>query len=119
MEMPFFRLDEIVPFPMAEGVVGRPVFGQAAMINVAELAPGAVVSEHSHPHEQIGLVLRGMMELTIDGITRELRPMDGVVIPGGAVHSARGGPEGAVVVDVFQPVREDYRERWTSQSHTP
>lgn len=119
METPFFRLDEIAAFPMTTGVTGRPVFGQDAMINLAELEPGAVVSDHSHPHEQIGLVLRGMMELTVDGVTRELLPMDGAVIPGGVVHSARGGPEGAVVVDVFQPVREDYREHWMGQSLRP
>ena len=119
METPFFRLDEIPSFPLTSGVTGRPVFGRSAMINVVELEPGAIVSEHNHPHEQIGLVLRGMMELTIDGVTRELHPMDGVVIPGDVVHSARGGPEGAVVVDVFQPAREDYRERWTGQSASP
>ena len=33
------------------------------------------------------------------------------VIPGGVEHSARCGPEGATVIDVFQPVREDYRAR--------
>ena len=112
MEAPFFRLDEIAPFAMVPGVSGQPIFGQGTMINVATLDPGAIVAGHSHPHEQIGLVLRGMMELTIDDVTQELGPMDGVVIPGGVVHSARGGPEGAVVVDVFQPPREDYRERW-------
>lgn len=115
MRSPFFRLDDIPAFPMTAGVTGRPVFGRDAMINIAELEPGAVVADHSHPHEQIGVVLRGMMELTLDGVTRELHPMDGVVIPGDAVHSARGGPEGAVVLDVFQPVREDYRERWADR----
>jgi hypothetical protein len=27
-------------------------------------------------------------------------------------HSAYCGPEGALVLDIFTPVREDYRERW-------
>jgi hypothetical protein len=40
--------------------------------------------------------------------------MDGYVIPGGVEHSAYCGPEGALVLDVFRPVREDYRERWSS-----
>jgi hypothetical protein len=38
--------------------------------------------------------------------------MDGYVLPGGVEHSAYCGPEGALVLDVFRPVREDYRERW-------
>ena len=37
--------------------------------------------------------------------------MDAVALPGGMEHSAVAGPEGAVMLDVFQPVREDFRER--------
>ena len=119
MEPSFFRLDEVVRFAMADGVTGRPVFGADAMINLAELGPGAVVPEHSHPHEQIGLVLRGTLELTIDGATSTLGPMDGAVIPGGVPHGALAGPEGAVMLDVFQPAREDYRALWTAQTVRP
>ena len=39
-------------------------------------------------------------------------PMQGYVLPGGVEHSAYCGPDGALVLDVFRPVREDYRERW-------
>jgi hypothetical protein len=38
----------------------------------------------------------------------------GYVLPGGVEHSAHAGPEGATVVDVFQPVREDYRARYST-----
>jgi hypothetical protein len=38
------------------------------------------------------------------------------VIPGGVEHSAYCGPEGSLVLDVFTPVREDYRERWEAES---
>ncbi len=31
-------------------------------------------------------------------------------IPGGIEHSARVGSEGCRVLDIFQPVREDYRK---------
>jgi hypothetical protein len=37
------------------------------------------------------------------------------VLPGGVEHSAYCGPEGALVLDVFRPVREDYRERWSAE----
>ena len=37
------------------------------MINLIELEPGATVPLHSHPHEQLGLVLRGMQALVVDG----------------------------------------------------
>jgi quercetin dioxygenase-like cupin family protein len=108
----FVRFDDVPAFALVEGVEGRPLFGDKAMINVIEFAPGATVAAHSHPHEQLGIVLRGMQALVVDGVARELGPMEGYVLPGNVVHSAYCGPEGATVIDVFSPVREEYRETW-------
>ena len=55
-----------------------------------------------------------MQALVVDGVAHELQPMEGYVLPGGVEHSAYCGPEGALVLDVFCPVREDYRSRWES-----
>src|SRR6266566_3668743 len=111
----FVHFDEIKSFELVEGVTGRPLFGAGAMINMIELEPSAVVPLHSHPHEQLGIVLRGMQALVIDGEAHELGPLEGYVLPGGVEHSAYCGPEGALVLDVFRPVREDYRETWRSE----
>ena len=35
--------------------------------------------------------------------------MDAMHIPSGVAHGAYAGPEGAVVLDVFVPIREDFR----------
>jgi quercetin dioxygenase-like cupin family protein len=112
MEPRFVHFDDVMPFTLIEGVEGRPLFGQKAMINVVEFDAGATVPEHSHPHEQLGVVLRGMQALVIDGVAVEMGPLEGYVLPGNVVHSAYCGPEGATVIDVFTPVREEYRERW-------
>jgi quercetin dioxygenase-like cupin family protein len=114
VEPQFVRFDDVRPFELVAGVTGRPLFGEGAMLNVIELAPGSVVPAHSHEHEQLGIVLRGMQALVIDGVSHELGPMEGYVLPGGVEHSAYCGPDGALVIDIFQPVREDYRERWDS-----
>ena len=45
--------------------------------------------------------------------------MEGYVLPGHVEHSAYCGPEGATVIDIFCPVREDYRERWTREAADP
>jgi quercetin dioxygenase-like cupin family protein len=108
----FVRLDGVRAFELAAGVSARPLFGERAMINLIEFEPGATVPLHSHEHEQLGLVLRGMQALVVDGVGHELGPMEGYVLPGGVEHSAYCGPEGATVLDIFAPVREDYRERW-------
>ena len=112
MEPQFVRFDDVRAFSLAEGVSGRPLFGGNGMVNVIEFAPGATVAPHSHPHEQLGIVLQGMQALVIDGQAYELGPMEGYVLPGDVMHSAYCGPAGATVIDIFVPVREDYRERW-------
>jgi quercetin dioxygenase-like cupin family protein len=104
-----FRLDAIAPFALAEGVRARALFGDAAMLNLVELDPGAVVPEHSHPHEQLGIGLRGLITMVIDGTERPMGPMDAMHIPSGVVHAGVAGPEGALVLDVFTPIREDFR----------
>ena len=105
------HFDDVAPFDLAPGVSGRPLFGEGAMLNLIDFAAGATVPAHSHEHEQLGIVLRGMQALEVDGVAHELGPLDGYVLPGGVEHSAYCGPEGALVLDVFRPVREDYRQR--------
>jgi quercetin dioxygenase-like cupin family protein len=111
MEPKFVHFDDVKPFELVQGVMGRPLFGEGAMINLIEFEPGAVVPLHSHPHEQLGIVLRGVQVLVVAGVEHPLGPMEGYVLPGGVEHSAHCGPEGATVIDIFQPIREDYRER--------
>ena len=99
-------------FDLAPGVRGRPLFGDGAMLNLIDLEPGADVGLHSHPHEQLGLVIEGELTLVIDGVRHVLRPGDGYTISGGVAHSAHAENGDCRVLDVFQPVREDYRTRF-------
>ena len=64
---------------------------------------------HSHPHEQIGVVLEGVQVLIVGGREHHLGVNEAYVVPGGVEHGGRGGPEGCRVLDVFVPGREDYR----------
>jgi unsaturated pyranuronate lyase len=115
-EPQFIRFDERRAFELATGVSGRPLFGDAAMLNLIDFEPGSIVPLHSHPHEQLGIVLRGMQALVVDGEAHEMGSYEGYVLPGGVEHSAYCGPDGALVLDVFCPVREDYRDRWAAEA---
>jgi quercetin dioxygenase-like cupin family protein len=115
-EPQFVRFADVRSFVLAEGVSARPLFGDGAMLNLIEFEAGATVPLHSHPHEQLGLVLRGMQALVVDGVPHELGPLEGYVLPGGVEHSAYCGSQGALVLDVFNPVREDYEARWTAEA---
>jgi quercetin dioxygenase-like cupin family protein len=103
--------DDAPGFPLAPGAMARALFGERGMLNVVVLAAGAEVAPHSHPHEQLGLVMSGSMTMVVGGVQRECAPMDAYVVPGDVEHGGTAGPEGATVLDVFVPVREDYRER--------
>jgi quercetin dioxygenase-like cupin family protein len=69
---------------------------------------GASLPEHSHPHEQVVNMLEGKFELTVGGRKAILVPGSVVVIPGGTAHGGRAVSD-CRILDVFHPVREEYR----------
>jgi quercetin dioxygenase-like cupin family protein len=100
------RWHELVP-----GVRMQPLVGDAVMLNLLELELGAVVEEHSHPHEQLGLVVSGTLVLKIDGVEHRLPTGHGYQIGGNVPHGAWAEGGLCRVLDVFHPIREDYRQR--------
>lgn len=104
----FRSLADIPVTPIWEGLDARLVHGQNASFSVIEIAPNAIASQHQHPHEQIGICLKGALTLTVDGEARILRPGDTWCIAPGRPHDAVGGAEGAVIVEIWSPVREDF-----------
>ena len=91
-----------------ETVRARRVQGEHITLAVVELDPNAVVPEHHHVAEQMGIVLAGEMIFTIDGETRTLGPGGTWRILSDIPHGVTAGPNGAVVIDVFTPVRADW-----------
>lgn len=83
--------------------------GERMMLSFVEFEPHAVVQPHSHPHEQMGLLLEGELEFTIGDEKHLVRPGEMWRIPGGIVHSAVAGDRPVKALDVFHPVRDDYR----------
>lgn len=67
---------------------------------------------HEHPEKQSGYVLEGEMTLrNEDGSERTLKAGDFYSIPGGMAHGAAVG-ERVVILDVYEPSRPDYEERF-------
>ena len=102
-------IQELTGTAITDGVQMKALFGEAAMLNLVELEPDAVVPLHSHPHEQLGYVVSGEIVMTIGGEDHRLRPGGAYTIPGGTEHAGTAGPEGCAVLDFFHPIREDYR----------
>jgi quercetin dioxygenase-like cupin family protein len=76
------------------------------------MEPGAVVVEHSHLNEQLGVVVEGSVTITAEGETRTAVAGDAYVVPPHMVHSGVAGSEGALLVESFVPVREEYERAW-------
>jgi quercetin dioxygenase-like cupin family protein len=100
----------IPSFSPVTGIHMRSLTGSQIMLNMVTIEPGAVVPIHSHENEQAGYVVRGELNLTIDGETRTLVPGDCYLAPANVPHGATSGAEGCDVLDVFSPPRADYAE---------
>jgi quercetin dioxygenase-like cupin family protein len=77
-------------------------------IVVLELEPGAEVPEHSHENEQLGVLIEGSMSFTVGDEHDEVRPGSFWRILANVPHSVVAGPDGAVAVEVFAPVRSEW-----------
>lgn len=97
------------PRRLAPGVTAKIAPGRKLMFSLVTLEPNAVVPEHAHPHEQMGMMVSGKMTLTVAGKARLLSGNEIYLIPGGVRHKALAGPAGAVALDGFAPPREEYR----------
>ena len=115
----FADIEAIGPLRVWNDVVAREVHGEQSTLAVVELGPGAIVPEHQHANEQLGLVIRGALEFRVGSETKELGPGATWCIPGDVPHEVRAGPEGAVVIDVFAPARTDWGELERSEPVTP
>ena len=102
----FNSLPEMEIFP---GCHGKMVHTDNMTLAYWHIDKGCDLPEHNHVHEQVVNVLEGHLQLTIGGESRTLKAGDVYVIPSNVVHSGKALTN-CKVIDVFQPVREDYRD---------
>jgi unsaturated pyranuronate lyase len=91
------------------GVNIRTCAADRMMLSLAEFEPHAVVEEHAHPHEQVGMVVKGRAVFFVGGEEKTLGPGDMYRIPGGVRHRVVALDEPVQALDIFYPIREDYR----------
>ena len=106
------RRSEVPPFSPAPGIQVQPIIGEALMTCWIAMEPGAVVAEHSHPNEQLGVVVEGSVSITAEGETREMVVGDAYVVPKDLAHRGVVGANGVLLVETFVPIREEYAKAW-------
>ncbi len=107
--MAFIELSKIESKEIIPGYSARFIHTDNVSVAYWEIEAGAVMPEHSHPHEQIATVTEGTFSLTVDGEERLLTPGQVAVIASGISHGGRA-ITACRIMDVFHPVRDDYRK---------
>lgn len=105
----FPTADECSRHTIFPGVQIRTCAAEKMMVSVVDIEPGAVVEEHAHPHEQVGMLLAGRATFYIGGEQKTLQPGDLYRIPGHVRHRVVAHDEPVKAIDIFYPIREDYR----------
>lgn len=101
-------LQDIPAKELVPGFHGKFVHTENMTIVWWDVEAGALLPEHGHMHEQVSHLTEGEFEMTVDGETQLLKPGSAVVIPSNARHSGKAVTN-CRIIDVFCPVREDYR----------
>jgi quercetin dioxygenase-like cupin family protein len=112
-------IDELPRIQVWDGVAARRLQGNGLTLAVVELEPNAIVPEHHHAAEQIGMVIRGWVTFRLGEEERSFGPGGTWRIPSDVPHSLVTGPDGAEVIDVFSPPRHDWDDRPVLERQAP
>ncbi|HEX9653067.1 MAG TPA: cupin domain-containing protein [bacterium] len=106
--MPIIQLDQREEREIVPGFKARFVHTNNVTLAYWQIKAGSALPQHSHHHEMVVNVIDGKLELTIDGESQIIEPGRIAIIPSHVRHSARALTD-CQVIDVFYPVREDYK----------
>ncbi|MFG2091611.1 MULTISPECIES: cupin domain-containing protein [unclassified Spirillospora] len=106
-----YRLTEMERDVVREGLTRVGVRGDDSIVTVNWFEPGfRTRGPHSHPFDQLSFVFTGTLEMTAGDETFVLQAGSVLRIPADVPHSAQPiGDEVVLNVDVFAPIREDFR----------
>ncbi|MBM3530914.1 MAG: cupin domain-containing protein [Alphaproteobacteria bacterium] len=108
---PAYNWQDIPARTPRAGITQRGFRGDNVLVTHNLLAPGMEPNPHSHPFEQVFMLLEGRVKLHIGDEVHDCGPGTVLRIPPDVVHWAEPPrPEDgiAVNVDIFSPVRDDY-----------
>ncbi len=105
--MQTYRWDTVPAERLDEKITRRMIAGDREMLVYWEFKQGTLAAMHSHPHEQVVMMVSGKLRLAVGDEETMMGPGDLVVIPSGVPHEAEA-IEDTVVIDIFSPPREDF-----------
>ena len=102
------NIKNIPPRELVAGFTGHYVHGKDLTLGYVEIKAGNKLPGHHHVHEQITFIIEGQLDMTIGGKSCSLTSGMYAVIPSDVPHSAIAKTD-CKAIDVFNPVREDYK----------
>ena len=100
--------DDVTPQDQGNGVVRRVLaYSKDLMCVENTFEKGAVGALHHHPHTQITYVVSGVFEFEIDGVKKTVRAGDTMLKTDSVEHGCVCLEKG-VLLDIFNPMREDF-----------
>jgi quercetin dioxygenase-like cupin family protein len=100
-----YALDDL-PSREGEGSTQRFLRGIDSMVGITELDPGRESNPHSHPWEQLTVVLSGACRFDVDGTSMDVAAGDAFFVPPDASHRAVTDEEACTLL-FAGPLRED------------
>ena len=84
--------------------------GDDVLLVMNKIEPGMDINPHKHPFEQVVYIVEGRVRFHVGDDVMEAGPGSLIRIPPDVMHYAEPiGDEPALNLDVFAPIRDDYR----------
>ena len=90
------------------GIARQMVVGENIMICRFRFDAFLVTPEHTHPHEQMTLVIQGNVRFFIEGEEHIVSPGNVLHFPPHNRHGATMMEKEVILIDIFSPIREDF-----------
>jgi len=119
-------LNSLPETEIAPGAKGRMYWGKGNLMNWMTLDPGAEILKEKLPGERIMVVWEGSVNQLINGTYEKMIAIPQTAVTGingvcpkkdfvylekGAENALKAGPDGAVILEVYWPVRLDYLKK--------
>ena len=109
-------LKDIAAIELFPGFRAQIIHTDKVTIAHVEIKGGSLLPEHSHVHEQTIQLMSGTFEFTIGGETKVFDKPTVIVVPSNVPHTGKAITD-CKIIDVFCPVREDFKALVTAGKH--
>ena len=115
-----YNLQDVAPYREEPGFRQVVFRGIDQMVGFSQITPENPDSEpHTHPFEQMNMLVEGRLDFLVDGERVELEPYETLAIPPEIPHASRAVEGETATLLAFWPLREDRLDGTAYQEEFP